>query len=209
MIALFVETWYGLYVPWFEKWVFCCSVLHSSRLLFCAWGGPWIVLSHYLMVASGGLISVQQKRPYPRLQCGYDCQIFHWSIWEKMLLCICCKIRKLVKMDPNTLTAGRGRFGRICVAIDLLCPLIPKIHILGHSHVIKYEGLHLICFACGQYGHKVFDCPSATAMMILLPLGFERFSILPPPLSLLWGSKDSPFQAIDDCTIVSMPETRE
>lgn len=59
------------------------------------------------------------------------------------------------------MAASRGRFARICVEIDLHRPLNPKIQVLGHMQVMEYEGLHLVWFSCGQYGHKAQDCASS------------------------------------------------
>lgn len=47
----------------------------------------------------------------------------------------------------------------IYVEVDLRRPLIPKLQVLGHVQVVEYEGLHLVCCSCGQYGHKAQDCP--------------------------------------------------
>lgn len=53
---------------------------------------------------------------------------------------------------------SRGQYARINVEIDLDKPLKSFIMIRGHKLFLEYEGLHLICFHCGRYGHKVGQC---------------------------------------------------
>ncbi|RYR21794.1 hypothetical protein Ahy_B03g067109 [Arachis hypogaea] len=64
----------------------------------------------------------------------------------------------MLKINRATSIHSRGRFARICVEIDLTKKLIPRISVLGSTLNIEYEGLHLICFICGLYGHRSEDC---------------------------------------------------
>ncbi|QHO14150.1 uncharacterized protein LOC110262665 [Arachis ipaensis] len=43
--------------------------------------------------------------------------------------------------------------------IDLRRKLVLAIEVLGREFKIEYEGLHLICFGCGRYGHRREECP--------------------------------------------------
>ncbi|RYQ95935.1 hypothetical protein Ahy_B08g091322 [Arachis hypogaea] len=36
--------------------------------------------------------------------------------------------------------------------------LVPSFSALGKEFRLEYEGLHLICFNCGRYGHKYDGC---------------------------------------------------
>mgnify|MGYP001567182811 CR=1 FL=1 len=65
---------------------------------------------------------------------------------------------KAIKVDEVTLKAARGKYARICVEIDLTKPLIPFIWVHQDLQAVEYEGLHQICFACGQYGHVAENC---------------------------------------------------
>ena len=38
---------------------------------------------------------------------------------------------------------------------------MPKIKAMGHELHLEYEGLHLICFSCGCYGHRMDQCCDA------------------------------------------------
>lgn len=42
----------------------------------------------------------------------------------------------------------------ICAEVNFAKPLASHIVIRGHKLLIEYEGLHLICFKCGLYGHN-------------------------------------------------------
>ncbi|RYQ95802.1 hypothetical protein Ahy_B08g091161 [Arachis hypogaea] len=67
----------------------------------------------------------------------------------------------MLKIDRATSIHSRERFDRICVEIDLSKKLVPRILVLGSTLNIEYEGLHLICFSCGKYGHRLDQCAEA------------------------------------------------
>lgn len=67
---------------------------------------------------------------------------------------------RTIKVDHMSLTGQRCRFARVCVEVNLDAPLLPSLTILDSAHKIEYEGLHLICFKYGKYGHKADECPS-------------------------------------------------
>lgn len=64
-----------------------------------------------------------------------------------------------LKIDRNTVTTMRGNFAQICMEVDLGKPLKPAISILDRSYCVEYEGLHLVCFQCGQVRHQKDTCP--------------------------------------------------
>ncbi|RYR07165.1 hypothetical protein Ahy_B05g074486 [Arachis hypogaea] len=64
----------------------------------------------------------------------------------------------MLKVDHTTSIHSRGKFARICVEIDLSKQLVPSIQVLGRDFKIKYDGLHLIYFGCGSYGHRMDQC---------------------------------------------------
>lgn len=47
----------------------------------------------------------------------------------------------------------------MCVEIDLRKPLLAKYKLKNKIFRIEYEGLHIICFSCGIYGHNKDSCP--------------------------------------------------
>ncbi|KAJ1426406.1 Endonuclease/exonuclease/phosphatase superfamily [Sesbania bispinosa] len=68
------------------------------------------------------------------------------------------EIGTMLKIDELTSIHSRGRFARIYVEIDLRCQPVPYVSALGQTFKVEYEGLHLICFNCGKYEHKLEDC---------------------------------------------------
>lgn len=76
-------------------------------------------------------------------------------------------IGRTLKVDLHTLTVGdkeetrveRGRFVRICVDIDLQKKLVPNVIVANSVFNVEYEGLRMICFGCGKYGHRRETCP--------------------------------------------------
>ncbi|KAF9685155.1 hypothetical protein SADUNF_Sadunf03G0025000 [Salix dunnii] len=64
-----------------------------------------------------------------------------------------------VKVDPHTMSQSRGKFARICVELDISKPLTPFIEVEGRTYGVVYEGIQVICFECGHYGHGRDNCP--------------------------------------------------
>lgn len=86
------------------------------------------------------------------------------------------KIGKILRIDQTTAQAVRGQFTRISVEIDLTKPLLAKFWLKGRIWRIQYEGLHMICFKCGCWGHNSSDCPTnvmVAAAMEQPPQGHE------------------------------------
>lgn len=48
---------------------------------------------------------------------------------------------------------ARGKFARICVEVNLKMTLVPVVRVRKSLYKVEYEGLPLICFGCGKYGH--------------------------------------------------------
>lgn len=67
----------------------------------------------------------------------------------------------MLRVDENTSVHSRGRFARLCIEVDLQRELVPSFTVLGKEFKVEYEGLHLICFCCGKYGHRIEQCPDS------------------------------------------------
>ena len=67
----------------------------------------------------------------------------------------------LLKVDDTIGSLSRGHYAHICVEEDLTKPLVSKFKLCRQIRRIKYEGIHLICFECGRYGHRIETCPDA------------------------------------------------
>lgn len=72
---------------------------------------------------------------------------------ESVLLALDATVEKPVKVDTNTLNVARGLFAHICVEIDLTKPVVGKLCIHDDWYKVQYESRHIICGACGCYGH--------------------------------------------------------
>ncbi|XP_028779093.1 uncharacterized protein LOC114735561 [Neltuma alba] len=68
-------------------------------------------------------------------------------------------IERTLKIDKMTYESERGRFARICVEVDLSRRLKSAVNIFGKRRCIAYEGLYLICFCYGKFGHHKDHCP--------------------------------------------------
>ncbi|KAI9086223.1 hypothetical protein K1719_031677 [Acacia pycnantha] len=76
-------------------------------------------------------------------------------------------IGKALKVDVNTLAqcnnqnmmVERGKFARVSVKVDLNQALKSRFVIRSTIYTVEYEGLDLICFKCGKYGHSQEKCP--------------------------------------------------
>lgn len=66
---------------------------------------------------------------------------------------------RVLFINKTILKRKKGRFARIWVELDLTAPLRPLILINGKVKRVQYEGIHLICFQCGRYGHDKEHCP--------------------------------------------------
>lgn len=78
---------------------------------------------------------------------------------EDVLYAIASSIGKPIKIDINISLTTRGRFARVCIEVDLTKPLTAQFWLDGRWHSVEYEGLHIICFSCGKYGHLIDKCP--------------------------------------------------
>ncbi|KAI9114156.1 hypothetical protein K1719_014806 [Acacia pycnantha] len=101
--------------------------------------GPWMIDDHYFL----GTI--------PDLPMEF-CTVESLGLIGNM-------IGKIVKIDRSTSIYEKGGFARICVEIDLQSPLLPAFKVFGEEKQLVYEGLHLVCFGCGKYGHERVVCP--------------------------------------------------
>ncbi|KAL4358419.1 hypothetical protein AHAS_Ahas09G0284800 [Arachis hypogaea] len=72
----------------------------------------------------------------------------------------------MLKIDELTSIHSREKFARICVEIDLRKQIVPFFTALVKAFKLEYEGLHQVCFRCGQYGHMMENCPKFVGEML-------------------------------------------
>ncbi|XP_019161966.1 PREDICTED: uncharacterized protein LOC109158503 [Ipomoea nil] len=132
-------------------------------LEFAMFEGPWMVLDHYLLVKqwvpdfdpfSNQTEKVLVWVRIPCLPVEYYNIIFLRKLGNK--------VGRSIRVDQATSLVSRGKFARICVEVDITKPLISKFNYKGKVRHVAYEGIHMICFACGIYGHAPDACPRAS-----------------------------------------------
>ncbi|RYR69269.1 hypothetical protein Ahy_A03g015826 [Arachis hypogaea] len=118
---------------------------------------------HYLIV--------QRWRPFFFLSENEVKKIAAWicipnlpiGLYNHRFLCkVGSTIGIVLKVDRTTSIHFRGRFAKICVKLDLSKKLVPRISVMRNVLNTKYEGLHLVCFSCGKYGHRSDLCMEAS-----------------------------------------------
>ncbi|XP_028757252.1 uncharacterized protein LOC114716409 [Neltuma alba] len=126
--------------------------------------GPWMVSNRYLVV--------QRWRPnFDPWSADLQKKIAVWIripllplefFNAESLKMIGSLIGRALKIDRVTYGSERGKYARICVEIDIKKRLKSAVNIFGRCRCVEYEGLHLICFCCGKYGHHKDSCPEKT-----------------------------------------------
>ncbi|KAI9086172.1 hypothetical protein K1719_031893 [Acacia pycnantha] len=142
-----------------ENGFYCANFDLEEDYLKALTGGPWMVYGAYLTVQPWSLdfdpksSAISKVVAWVRIP-GLSFRYYHKST----LRAIGMLLGEVVKIDYRTETMGRGKFARIAVLTDLMKPLIPWIKVDGRTYGIEYEGLPLICFECGRYGHNRERC---------------------------------------------------
>ncbi|CAL5355906.1 unnamed protein product [Camellia sinensis] len=144
---------------------FTCKADYVHVLL----DGPWVILGHYLTVSKWRPDFRPLANELPSTMVwirfsGVPIEYFN----ENLLLRLGGLVGRAIKTDKLTADASRGRFARVCVELNLKDALVSKVGINNVEFTVEYEGLHLICFECGKYGHKQDGCPS-----LMPPMGTE------------------------------------
>lgn len=155
-----------------------------ERILF---EGPWKILDYYLAV----------RRWTPRFRPS-KATIDRAALWVRIPDCpmelynetgmrgIGDFIGKTLKIDFKTQSGEMGNFARICVEVDLIKKLRSDFTIMGERLGIQYEGIHLVCFNCGKYGHKLEECPLRE-----IPLAEDNMQATEGPGLRTEGSKEA------------------
>ncbi|KAJ6670143.1 hypothetical protein OIU85_014250 [Salix viminalis] len=118
-----------LYRPWKSA-----IIIKLMDMEYVLTGGPWQIIGQY--------VTTQRWKP-------------RFDVLEK----IRNLIGHTVKVDSHTMSQARGKFARICVELDISKPLTPFIVVEGRTYGVVYEGIQVICFECGYYGHGRDNCP--------------------------------------------------
>ncbi|KAG8475545.1 hypothetical protein CXB51_032360 [Gossypium anomalum] len=79
---------------------------------------------------------------------------------KKLLRIIASTLGTVVKVNYNTTKSRRGKFVRFAIVVDLMKPIKAFVGINNVPFCVECEGLPLICYKCGCYGHLQERCPS-------------------------------------------------
>ncbi|KAJ1380290.1 Zinc finger, CCHC-type [Sesbania bispinosa] len=134
-------------------------------------GGPWMILGHYLVIQKWHPEIFPFEDELRRVAVWIRIPSLPIEYYDRTILSrIGDSLGKTVRVDSNTLkpkngvwdetVTERGKFARLSIEVDLKQPLISSFELLGRSYTVEYEGLHLICFNCGMFGHRKDECPS-------------------------------------------------
>lgn len=155
----------------FKNNFFLVMLSSIKDLRYALQEGPWVVAGHYLLC----------QRWKPEFN-PYENHIRKQAVWirvpglpieyykKPILWEVRNEIGKTLRVDIHTideekfkngvLSTERGQFARICVEVDLRKPLLAKVRVRKSFYNVEYEGLPLICFDCGRYGHWMEHCPN-------------------------------------------------
>ncbi|PKI42201.1 hypothetical protein CRG98_037440 [Punica granatum] len=126
-------------------------------------GGPWIIQGHYLTVREwtndfnprvSRITKAAVWVQIPNLPMDYHTDL--------SLRRIGYALGRTMKIDKHTQGLIRGNYARLCVEVE-------------------YEGLNLICFHCGRYGHGNETCLSMEATDQVIGSGYGRTNPLATP----------------------------
>lgn len=126
-------------------------------------GGPWMVLGHYLMVSKWRLNfvptdeGVANTRVWLRL-----INVPMEQFYEEALLRMASGVGTPVRIEHTAINVTRGRYARVCVKLNLQKLWVPVLNVMGRRQVVEYEGLYRLCYKCGQFGHRMDQCPTTT-----------------------------------------------
>ncbi|XP_024046752.1 uncharacterized protein LOC112101069 [Citrus clementina] len=149
----------------FENNYFLIRLKSPEDAVYALTEGPWVIFGHYLTVQSwtpqfdSTTTDLDSAIVWIRLP-GMAFHLYDKRILRK----IGQLVGNVIKIDYHTALRERGKFARIAVRISLSQPLLSRFNIDGKIQKVEYEGLPIICYQCGKYGHNSIVCQSKQKM---------------------------------------------
>ncbi|XP_031096887.1 uncharacterized protein LOC116001136 [Ipomoea triloba] len=126
---------------------------------FAKYEGPWIILGHYITVQEWRPNFLPRKSKLEKLLVWIRFSALPIEYFDDdFLKKIGKEVGRPIKVDYTTSLASKGKFARICVELDMTKRLLSKFTLAGEVMPIEYEGIHMVCFRCGIFGHKQGQC---------------------------------------------------
>lgn len=146
-----IDLGFNCYVARFELAKDCMHVLLD---------GPWKIYDHYIVPQrwkpdfDPSTAKLVKMAVWVRLP-GLPVEYFR----EDIIKLILQQVGTPLHLDRATAGVERGKFARAAVEIDLAKPLVAMVKIRHRLQRIEFEGLHAICFQCGEVRHRSLNCP--------------------------------------------------
>ncbi|CAL0326143.1 unnamed protein product [Lupinus luteus] len=68
-------------------------------------------------------------------------------------------LRNKGDLDSLNVWAEHGKFDCVCIELHLKKTMLSKFKLHYKTYRVEYEGLHLICFECSRFGHRLESSP--------------------------------------------------
>lgn len=121
------------------------------------YGGPWVIHQHAILVQKWSPTFDPFHNPLGRIATWVRIPNIPIQCYNRTFISqLGNRIGKTMKVDlltPSELQADTAR-----VELDLQKKLVSKVIAANMAYHVEYEGLGLICFGCGRYGHRKENC---------------------------------------------------
>lgn len=133
---------------------YCVRFSNKSDYFHVLTNGPWIIAGHYLTIRRWSPGFRSEEGTVDSVLPGMPLEFYD----QVVLTSIGNAIGRMEKIDRTKADIFRGKFARLCVEVDLRKPLVPKVFISGLWQKVEDEGIRMVFFQCGRFGHNIEVC---------------------------------------------------